>query len=53
MNNDDTKVCPVCAETIKKAALKCRFCNSDLQAFAAAQETQTEKLLFKGHPATI
>ena len=26
----DEKVCPYCAETIKAAAVKCRFCQSDL-----------------------
>ena len=49
----DTKVCPVCGETIKAIALKCRFCNSDLQAFAATKELETEKELFAGHPAII
>lgn len=27
---DDEKICPYCAETIKKAAKICRFCNRDI-----------------------
>jgi Na+/melibiose symporter-like transporter len=51
--SDDTKPCPVCGESIKTVALKCRFCNTDLVAHAAAKEGEVEKPLFSGHPAVI
>lgn len=51
--SDDTKPCPVCAETIKAAAIKCRFCNTDLVAFAAAKEAEAERTLFAGHPTVV
>lgn len=51
--SDDTKACPVCAETIKAAAIKCRFCNTDLIAFAATQHHVVETALFEGRPAVI
>ena len=52
MSNDE-KACPVCAETIKAAAIKCRFCNTDLAALAASREAEVEKALFTGSPAII
>ena len=51
--SDDTKACPVCGESIKAAAIKCRFCNTDLAAYSAAKDAETEKILFTGHPAVI
>ena len=51
--SDETKVCPVCGETIKAVAIKCRFCNTDLAALAEAKEAETEKPLFTGHPMVI
>lgn len=48
--SDETKPCPVCAETIKAAALKCRFCSTDLNAYRIEQEAAIEKTLFHGHP---
>src|SRR5260221_13330247 len=33
------------------AAIKCRFCGENLEAFAAKRATATERTLFAGHPA--
>jgi membrane protein YdbS with pleckstrin-like domain len=51
--SEDTKACPVCAETIKAAAIKCRFCNTDIAAYIAARDAATETLLYSGNPAII
>ena len=51
--SDDSKPCPVCGETIKAAAIKCRFCNTDLGEYESAKEDEVERLLFTGNPAVI
>ena len=49
----DERPCPACAEMIKAAATKCRFCGEDLSAYAANGGNSGETTFFKGHSATF
>jgi len=49
----DSKPCPVCGEIIKAAALKCRFCNTDLAAYESARHAEVEHNVWGGHPVVI
>ena len=50
---DDTRPCPVCAETIKAAAVKCRFCGHDLGSLPDTPGAEQERTLFSGSPAVF
>lgn len=38
--SNDTRACPVCAETIKAAAIKCRFCGEPLNPTLISQDPE-------------
>lgn len=42
----DTRPCPFCAEPIKRAAVKCKHCGSDVEAVAGPIEAETPALRF-------
>ena len=39
----DSKACPMCAETIKRAAIKCRHCGADVSASAVSDQRAIEE----------
>ncbi len=46
----DERVCPYCAETIKAAATRCRFCHSDVTPVAAPQAQPATDVKPKAKP---
>lgn len=44
----DSRACPMCAETIKSAAIKCRFCGVDVIALDQGADEQSSNAVITG-----
>src|SRR5690349_8717894 len=46
MMTSDTKTCPRCAETVKAAALVCRYCRHEFEATPSSTASQPQRDAF-------